>query len=164
MLFPLECKWCEARNPSDGSECLYCGGPIKQNHRKESINTIRKAIPMNSTQLSDDEIIEKVIIIKIRQSTIDERENGNLYEATRKHWRVSLSGKAGSADYAMAVVGGIIKEVYLVKNWEKSDLVDGRYMFNGEIAPQTLRNKYIGKRIPSKFTRKGVASPILYTF
>jgi len=114
-------------------------------------------------QLSDDEITEKMIIIKVKQSSIDS-QYGDIYEATRKHWKISISGKAVRCEYAISSVNGLIKEIYNVENWVESDLIEGRYMFNGTIAPQEIRDRYIGKRIPPKFMRKGLASPTLYTF
>lgn len=99
-------------------------------------------------------------MIKIRQETVDER-NGDIYEAVRKHWRVNLE-RAESTDYVLAVIDGVVKEVYGNCKWYASPEIPGRYMFDGETAPEEIKEYFIDKRIPQKYRKKGNASPVLY--
>jgi uncharacterized protein len=85
-----------------------------------------------------------------------------LYDRTRGTWKVSAP-RADKARYALAVYGGVIQEVYSIYEWFKSDspemiaLVgrpdgdDGRWGFVGGVAPDDVRVKYVGKRLPDRF-------------
>ena len=64
------------------------------------------------------EITEKCIIIKINQRSIDYR-NGDIYEATRAAWKIKKS-RAEKADYVLAVLNGIMLDVYTDMKWSDS--------------------------------------------
>ncbi|MCL2722606.1 MAG: hypothetical protein FWD47_14850 [Treponema sp.] len=107
-----------------------------------------------------DEIIEKCIIIKITQHSID-YNNGSIYEATRKHWKISID-RARNADYAISTQKGVVIEIYTNLKWEVYEDGHGRIMFNGIPASDDIRNKYIGRIIPPEYRKIGMASPCLY--
>ena len=44
----------------------------------------------------------------------------SLYEMTRKYWKVSLD-RASRATHVLAVVDGIVKAVYVPKEWKLTD-------------------------------------------
>ena len=110
-----------------------------------------------------NEITEKCIIIKIKQWSID-RFNGNLseslYEATRAAWKMSMT-RAEKADYVLSVMDGIVRAVYCDMVWGIHE-DRGRLMFDGKEAPKSISDKYVGKRIPPEYRKKGLASPCLY--
>jgi serine/threonine protein kinase len=112
---------------------------------------------------------EPVVAINInrqypRASTAEE-----LYQVTRSMWRLSPE-RANRARYAFAVFQGVIKEVYEIKRWmpateatrrfwkERENLQgedfgethDGRSEFVGEVAPEAIRKKYVGKKLPGR--------------
>jgi hypothetical protein len=84
-------------------------------------------------------------------------------------WRLNLE-RANRAHYAFALYQGVIKEVYEVERWipatqatrqfwrERENLqgedfgetYDGRSEFIGEVAPQEIRKKYVGKKLPGR--------------
>ena len=82
-----------------------------------------------------------------------------LYEATRKHWKVSVN-RASKIKIACSVYRGIIREVFDVHQWLSSP-EKGRSYFEGEIAPQKLRKKYLYKSV-AKYWKQGSQSPIKY--
>ncbi len=95
--------------------------------------------------------------------------NGSLYDATRHAWNVSYNSVI-QYPYVLSVINGIVKEVYKVKNWYpatqwKCDNKDisSRYEFVGEIAPEIIREKWLGKLIPAHYRKKGMASPVVYS-
>ena len=97
------------------------------------------------------------IIIKIKQSTVEER--GSVYEATRGAWHAKLS-TAEPYKYVLSVVSGIVREVYEVEKWQQTG--DDRIEFVGHVGSQNIRNWFVGKMIPEKYRVKGLASPFLY--
>ena len=109
----------------------------------QSVNTVEYVEPA-----------EKYIIIKTTPDAIN--ANGNLYEATRKAWRADLK-RAKRYKYVLAVVYGIVREVYEAKEWYQ---VGDRIAFRGE--PTTALASLKGKRIPAKYRTKGNANPFLY--
>jgi hypothetical protein len=92
-------------------------------------------------------------------------------------WKLNRQ-RAQTARYAFAVYQGEIKEVYEIERWmpasdatirywrerEHSQGEDfqethgGRSEFIGEVAPEAIRKKYVGKRMPVRHYQ----NPILY--
>ena len=97
---------------------------------------------------------EKYIIIKTTPEAIN--ANGDLYEATCRVWRANLE-KAKKYKYVLAVVYGIVREVYEVEDWYQ---MGDRIAFTGK--PTTALLSLKGKRIPDKYRIKGNANPFLY--
>jgi len=104
------------------------------------------------------EIAEKCIIIKITQPSID-RNKGDIYNTTRMHW-VMKKSRAETADYVISVKYGLVVEVYTDMVWETHE--SGRLIFTGKQADEDIRCKYIGKKIPKKYTKYGSANPCQY--
>ena len=105
------------------------------------------------------------IIIKITNDVVYNREHGDRYEATRKYWKLNPD-RADRYQYVFSVTDQIVREVYqVVGPWSKTSNPNeyGRYEFKGIQAPEEIRNKYIGKRIPQRFCKKGSANPIQYS-
>jgi len=126
---------------------------------------------MNAQQIQNiykaevlEEIADKCIIIKIKQWSID-RYNGSLsdaiYEATRSAWKMSIA-RAEKADFVLSVIDGIVKAAYSDMKWSNHEERNGRLEFIGNDAPESIKSKYIGKRIPQEYRKKGLASPCLY--
>lgn len=107
----------------------------------------------------------KYIIVKVQQWRLDELyalHNINArYEATRGGWRIRPRD-VNEYPYAFSVTGGIVREVYQIDKWFLTD-VPGRYAFEGHIADDSIRNQVIDMRIPDVYTKKGMASPVLFS-
>ncbi len=102
----------------------------------------------------------KYMIIKTTDNRKDNECNGSLYEAVRYSWKVSKH-RVDKIQYVLGVINGIVREVYEVEKWQLAD--NGvRYEFVGHIAPDEIRNIFIEKRIPEKYSKKGSANPIQY--
>ena len=103
----------------------------------------------------------KYIIIKINNRVLEERGN-NIYETVRRAWKVNLE-KIKEYTYCFAVLNGVVREVYKVQKWQPDSLGrTGRSEFFGEEAESDIRNRFVNKRIPEKYRKKGMASPVLY--
>lgn len=107
---------------------------------------------LNAVEYNEPE--EKYIIIKTTPNSIN--ANSSLYEATRKAWRADLK-RARRYKYVLAVVYGIVREVYEAKEWYQ---MGDRIAFTGD--PTTALASLKGKRIPAKYRAKGSANPFLY--
>jgi hypothetical protein len=85
-----------------------------------------------------------------------------LYEATRKSWRLNLS-RAEWIKYVLSVFKWIVREVYEINNWEFSKKLNwyNRYKFNWVIAKDEIRKKYIHKDV-SEYFSKWSQNPIKY--
>lgn len=99
-------------------------------------------------------------IIKITDSRLIERGN-DIYETVRKYWKVNFD-HIQKIPYVLASHHGIIKEVFKAKRWYKVPDENGRCMFDGTVAEDSIRSLFIGKRLPDKYLKKGMASPVLY--
>jgi len=107
----------------------------------------------------------KYIIIKTTKWRLDDLDGSypdRLYYATRHAWKISPE-KAKDYPYVLSVIDGVVKEVYEVKRWSLVDDGRGRYEFEGVVAQNHIRQLFIEHRIPSKYRKKGLASPFLYS-
>ncbi len=101
----------------------------------------------------------KYCIIKINNYWINDR--GNIYDTVRMHWKVNLN-RVQKIPYVLASHNGVIEEVYKVDRWYKAEDVPGRCMFEGTVASDEIRNLFVKKRLPKRYIKKGMASPVLY--
>ncbi len=106
-------------------------------------------------------IEECAILIRLTRGAIDELSPDELYEQTRGSWLISLR-RAAKAEYAFSVHKGVVKEVYSINGWERAGTNSKRSQFWGRLAPDEMRQRYVGQSVREHF-RKGNANPIQYT-
>lgn len=64
--------------------------------------------------------------------------------------------------YVLAAHNGVIAEVFEVDHWYRSEEMPERCMFDGKVAVDDIRSLFLNKRLPKHYTKKGMASPVLY--
>ena len=109
----------------------------------------------------------KALLISINRSALE----SSLYEATRYAWRLSQK-KANQAEVILATVQGLIVAAFKATEWMEAkpeyfpgkEEIPGRYGFIGGDAPIEIQEKYVGKRVPDEFRKKGASNPIKYTW
>ena len=99
------------------------------------------------------------ILIKVR-STVLEDNNNNLYETVRKAWRADIN-KAKKYNYVLAVVDGVVRNVYTQLNWYDSS-IKGRIEFEGKECSEDWTKDLLDKKIPAQYRQKGAANPFMY--
>jgi hypothetical protein len=82
----------------------------------------------------------------------------NLYEMTRKYWKVNIL-RARNATHALAIVDGVVQAVYLPYRWYLTEdpMSLGRYEFDGEEDPDS---DYIGQSVREFYGKS--QNPIKY--
>lgn len=98
---------------------------------------------------------EDYVIIKVTNEMVQTR--GSLYEAVRQWWKADIN-RAKGYKYVLAVINGIVREVYETQNWYK---VDDRIAFEGKVATGPI-SSLKGKKIPQEYRQKGAANPFMY--
>lgn len=105
-----------------------------------------------------EQIDEPVIAININQTYRVGISAEELYDCTRGIWRVGRD-RAATAQFAFAIYQGNVKEVYEIARWEKEMATEykyrqptptklkNRYEFVGKVAPENIREKYVGKQM-----------------
>ncbi len=108
------------------------------------------------------------MIIKIRQDYIDKYASDNgVSEWDARAYVTMHSWKVKNPDidkypYVLSVTRGIVRAVYEVSSWNRTD--DGtRYYFEGKNAKPGIRNHFLNKRLPEAYTKKGMKYPVLYS-
>lgn len=114
-------------------------------------------------------IEHKVLMITINKSVAEY----SIYNATRFAWKLSKK-KVKEVEYVFAVIQGIIVDVFkptewkiaLANNFPEFNFEDQpkRIGFVGERAEQFILDKYLRKRVPPKYRKKGAANPVKYSF
>lgn len=116
-------------------------------------------------------ITDSVLLIRVNQLYRHNLTAQELYEITRGIWK--LGERRQKAEYAFAVFEGVVREVYSIDSWhpafttpyETRDLshrnLDGRWEFEGTVAPEAIREKYRLHSVKEYF-RRGNQSPTVY--
>lgn len=104
---------------------------------------------------------ESVLLININKKYSHGMKPKEILEITKGNWRVSKNNVEG-IEIICAVYCGIIREVFEVFGWFQSSEKYRKY-FNGEIAREKIREKYIFKDV-SRFWVRGNQNPIRYAF
>ena len=123
-----------------------------------------------SQKLTLEDIRENIVIIKINKSYRVGMSENELYDVTRGCWKRKIAS-VEKADYALAVVNGIVKEVYQIDEWLPAENVvretipynettdAGRIVFRGRAADEEIRKKYLNQSVIGLFKR-GDANPV----
>ena len=80
-----------------------------------------------------------------------------MYEATRYRWHAGT--RITQYSFVISVVDTFVKQIYIADRWYK---VGDRWAFDGKEAEGEKFQKLIGKRIPEKYRKQGMASPVVY--
>jgi serine/threonine protein kinase len=140
-----------------------------------------------TTQLSEDTVLQREIkvadgssvqitepslLIRINKLYREGISAEALYDVTRGVWRVVP--RRERARYAMAVYSGIVREVYAIEEWHPAGttaytgqkhedvvLYEGRWEFTGRLAPEEVRDKYVGRSVAAYF-KHGQQNPVVY--
>ena len=111
---------------------------------------------------------ENIVIIKINKSYREGISETELYDVSRGCWKRKIAS-VEKAEYALAVVYGIVKEVYQIDEWllaenevretiPYNEAVDaGRIIFKGRTADEEIRKKYLDYSVAGLFKRGEVA-------
>lgn len=110
-------------------------------------------------EAEDIDYDEPLILININNLYKKGISTDELYEATRKSWKISLNS-VKDIKYACSVYRGIVREVFEIEAWSETE-EEGRKQFFGRIADNEVRKKYVDKSV-SKYWPKGSQNPIKY--
>lgn len=119
----------------------------------------------------------RVVLIRINRLFQRGMSDPELYEATRKWWRIGgpkrQIGAPSAPQWAMAVFGGIVRAVYRIESWERPSAEDidadpkraRRWAFRGS-RDQAMESMY-GQRDVSAYLRSidtgnAIQNPIRY--
>lgn len=119
------------------------------------IKTTNEVSVMYSAEPLDTK--ENILLININRLFDRTMTASEIYEATRKSWRVSV--RRNLAEFAVATYGGLTREVYKINNWYEVE--DGRWAFNGDLADSEIQRRLRYKSIKN-YSTKGAANPVRY--
>lgn len=101
------------------------------------------------------EPLEDYVIVKTDPAVV---RATSLYDAAKEAWAANLR-HAKKYKYVLAVVDGIVREVYKVTEWYQHS--PGRIAFNGHPTTDPI-SSVKNHRIPPIYRQKGMAAPFLY--
>lgn len=111
----------------------------------------------------------KYMLIKVKWDVVNDRtpyskgKDEGIYEATRYSWRIRKN-RADKCDYVLSVIDGVVEGVYKVKEWKLVEESNRYEFFRDDNPDKEIVNYFLKKRIPDKYTKKGMANPVLYSF
>ena len=122
-----------------------------------NVNQVESIYGLEKLKVDDIDKSDKLLLIKIREEYIKNNDN-DIYRTVRYAWSLSKN-RVNDIKMVAAVVNGVIKKVYRVDRWYYVPERD-RYAFEGV----EIDSKYLNKRIPDEYRKKGMASSTIYTF
>lgn len=137
---------------------------------KTGINIDINKSNLTASKLNLGDIKDNIVIIKINKLYRDNMSAEELYETTRGIWKRKIESVA-PADYCLSVAKSIVVEVYKVHQWYMAGTTPmksrtfteeechNRIEFVGELAPDNIREKYIGKSVANLY-KQGEADPV----
>ncbi len=180
------CPKCNLKYDDSLSFCLEDGTRLLRAHDPDETLVLRQPelqatipeVPVQAPTIGSEPVAidDPVVVINIHQQYPFVRNSDDLYQCTRGLWRLNPR-RAENARYLLGVYQGLIKEVYEINQcipataesrryWEAKllsqgrrmspGLNHGRYEFIGRVAPDEVRNKYVGRRIPGRLTQNPV--------
>lgn len=110
--------------------------------------------------LNTEDLKHNVISININRTyNIKSDFHPNIYESTRKSWKISES-RLNDIEYVLSEYKGVIRAIFHPTKWIK---IDNRWMFEGyEVTDKDITEIYLNKSVPKK--EKGAANPIKYYY
>ena len=108
--------------------------------------------------MEEVEIRDPVIIFKIHKAYRPHLTDAGILEVTNHAW--VLGGRREKAQYALATYHGKVVGVYKIISWHKDEEEPNRWVFDGESAPEPIRNRYLNHTV-EKYT-KGTYGPMVY--
>lgn len=141
-------------------DCLPGLTNIQSGYKSSDYGMITAEDLQNRLDIQEyEEPKENYIIIKTSKKAIE--ANGDLYEATRRCWKATLS-TAKRYKYVLAVMNGVVREVYEVSEWHTSATEAPRIEFTGKETDNEEMLRLKGKRLPEKYMKRGAANPFMY--
>lgn len=109
-------------------------------------------------------IPNEYMIIKIKQEVLDSRF-GNVYETARRAWHINPRN-AKKHKYILVSLYGEVIAIFKNVKWHRSIAEPTRWEFNAEeldeINDSIIIERYLHKRLPKRYMKKGASNPILY--
>ena len=115
------------------------------NSSEKGLMTTEEIIHAYAEPLDESEITDIVITININQKYNQDDSPEKIYEAVKESW--VIGEKRNTRKYVFAEYKGVILEVFEIQEWYEVKK-HNRWGFNGIVANDDIREKYIGKRLP----------------
>lgn len=118
--------------------------------------------------MAEEAVFEhRALLISVNRTALER----STYEAVRYAWKLNPR-KARQSAVVLATVQGLIVGAFVPEQWLEATKENfpaywerpGRYGFVGREAPLDLARRYVGKRVPDRFRKRGAANPVRYTW
>ena len=108
--------------------------------------------------LNPEDIKHDILTININKTyNIKSDFHPNIYESTRKSWKINES-RLSQIEYVLSEYRGVVRAIFRPIKWLR---VNDRWMFEGEeVQDNEIREIYLNKSVPKK--ERGAANPIKY--
>ena len=111
---------------------------------------------------------DRFILIKTTPGAIENARNVHrdaseeelIYHAVRAAWKMNIN-RAEQYNYVVGSINGIVVGCYQNCKWKESEEA-GRILFEGEPADQKFCERFLGKRVPDEYRKRGCAIPYRY--
>ena len=112
-------------------------------HRNDSEFATNRNGAKNGLTRAD--INEPTILIRINRTYRPGMTLGELYDATRRAWRVGK--RRDGVKFAFAIFDSKVLEVYRIDRWRPRATEPGRFEFEGAVAEGDIRKSFVNRSV-----------------
>ena len=106
----------------------------------------------NLEEISLEDIKDKVILLSVAQTYKSYMDESVVYDIAKQAWNLDkIDLPKDIAEYALAIYQNRVKGVFSINRWKKDLFEKTKWEFEGKIAPDKIREKYINKKIVGAF-------------
>ena len=106
-----------------------------------------------------EDIKDRVLLLNINQTYHEGMPEDVVLAVACRAWAVDKKRKDG-AKYALVVYKDEVKGVFKIDSWHKDPVEPRKWAFKGEVAPEHIRDKYMGMR--GVAWEQGQKTPFIY--
>ena len=106
----------------------------------------------NLEEISLEDIKDKVILLSVAQTYKPYMDESVVYDIAKQAWNLDKSDQPKEvAEYALAIYQNIVKGVFSIDKWKRAMFESPKWEFEGKIAPDDIRDRYLDKKIVRAF-------------
>lgn len=99
-----------------------------------------------------EDIEDRVILLSVAQTYKPYMDENTVYEIAEQAWYLDDQTESKDlAEYALAIYQNEVKGVFSIDKWRKYQFEPHKWEFEGTIAPDNIKNRYLDKKIPNAF-------------
>jgi len=107
---------------------------------------------MEFEELQMDDIKDKVVLLSVAQTYKSYMDESVIYDVAKQAWSLDKNDQSKDvAEYALAIYQNRVVGVFSIDKWKRAMFENTKWEFEGKIASDDVRSRYLNKKIVRAF-------------